>query len=226
MGIREYFRRSSAELRGRKWLAVAAAFFLFLGGTNAALALSHPPVDDSARALFAGAAILRVVALVWIGVVALRRAAASPRRSWIPDGALWLYFLLTLIGFVGPILAGFLGLGLQPFLREGIMQLAGVLVILPFAPWLVAAAVERPLAWSPAPWLVRFREWLPPLALLSLLTVFPLAWLHAWLSGWLIAMKGHAGFVELVLADAVVTTAFVIWSLALQLTAYRRVAQG
>ena len=225
MTVAEYFRRSRDELRGRGWLAAAAAFFLFLGGSNAALALSHPPDSAAARATFLMAAILRVVALVWISVAALRRAVGSPRRRWMPDGGFWLYFLLSMLALAGPVCAGFLSLGLPAPARIAAMQLAGVLIVVPFAPWLVAAAVARPIAWSPARWLTRFRDWLEPLALLSLLTVFPLAWLHAWLSEWLIAMPGHAGFVELAVADALVTALLVIWSLALQLTAYRRVAQ-
>ena len=226
MGIAEYFRRSLDELRGKGMLAAAAAFFILLGGTNAALALSHPSDGSVARATFLVAAILRVVALVWIGVAALRRATESPRRRWMPDGAFWLYFLLTLFALVGPAMAGFLSLGLSAPARIAAMQLASVLIVIPFAPWLVAAAVTRPIAWSPARWLTRFRLWLGPLALVSLLTLFPLGWLHAWLSERLIAMTGRPGFVELALADAFVTALLVVWGLALQLTAYRRVAQG
>jgi hypothetical protein len=226
MGIAEYFRRALGELRGKGWLAAAFLFFVFLGGTNAALALSHPPDSTGAQALFAVAAILRVVALVWISVALLRRAADSPRRRWMPDGAFWLYLLLNMLTFVGPVVAGVLSFGLPAPARIAVMQLATVLIVTPFSPWLVAAAVERPIALSPASWLRHYREWLGPMVLLSLLTVFPLACLHAWLSEWLVAMPGHAGFVELALADGLVTVLLVLWSLALQLTAYRRVAQG
>jgi hypothetical protein len=226
MAFAEYFRRSLGELRGKGAIAVAAAFFIFLGGTNAALALSHPPVGDGAPVLFAVSGVVRVVALFWISVAFLRRAAGSPRRSWLPDGAFWLYFLFNLLTIAGPVAAGVLTLSLSPPARIAVMQLATVLIVVPFSPWLVAAAVERPIAWSPAPWLRRYREWLGPMALLSLLTVFPLAWLHARLSEWLIAMPGRAGFIELALADGLVTVLLVLWSLALQLTAYRRVAQG
>jgi hypothetical protein len=226
MGIAEYFRRSLGELQGKGWLGAAVAFFIFLGGTNAALALSHPPVGDGAPVLFAVAAVVRVVALFWISVAFLRRAVGGLRRAWLPDGAFWLYFLLNLLTIAAPVLAGVLSMNLPAPARIAAMQLATVLIVVPLAPWLVAAAVERPIAWSPAPWLRRHREWLGPMALLSLLTVFPLAWLHAWLSDWLIAMPGHAGFVELALADGLVTALLVMWSLALHLTAYRRVAQG
>jgi hypothetical protein len=222
----EYFRRSRDELRNRKWLFVAVALFVSLGGTNAALALSQPADSDAARAVFAASAILRVLALFWIGVAALRRATGSRRGAWLPDGGFWLYSLLSLLGLAGPVLAGVLSLGLPVPARIAVMQLAAVLILLPIAPWQVAAAVERPLAWSPGPWVTRLGAWLGPLALLSLLTTFPLAWLHAWLSEWLLAMPERAGFVGLALADGLVTTLLVVWTLALQLTAYRRVAQG
>jgi hypothetical protein len=226
MSIAEYLRRTWEELRGPGWLGAAFLFFIFLGGTNAALALSHPPVGDGARAAFAAAAIVRIVALVWISVALLRRAVGSPRRRWMPDGAFFLYFLLNLLVFAAPVLAGLLSAGLPLAAQLALMQLATVLIVVPFAPWLVAAAVERPIALSPSRWMRDFRDWLGPLALLSLLTVFPLAWVHEWLSGWLVAMPGHAGFIELALADGLVTVLLVLWSLALQLTAYRRVAQG
>jgi hypothetical protein len=225
MNSAEYFRGSLGELRGKGWLGAAIAFFTFLGGTNAALALSHSPGGD-APALFAVAAVVRVVALFWISVAFLRRVVGSPRRAWLPDGAFWLYFLLNLVTIAGPLVAGALSMSLPAPARLAVMQLATVLIVVPLAPWLVAAAVERPLAWSPAPWLRRYREWFGPMALLSLLTVFPLACLHAWLSDWLIVMPGHAGFVELALADGLVTALLVMWSLAVQVTAYRRVAQG
>lgn len=226
MGIAEYFRRSCNELRGEGWLAAAVLFFLFLGGTNAALALSQPPAGDGARTIFAVAAIVRVVALIWISVALLRRTVGSPRQKWLPDGAFWLYFLLNLLAFVGPVAAGLLTFSLPAPARIAAMQLATVLIVVPFSPWLVAAAVERPIAWSPAPRLRRFRLWLGPMALLSLLTVFPLACLHAWLSERLIARAGDAGFVALAVADGLVTVLLVLWSLALQRTAYRRVARG
>src|SRR5687767_8257626 len=105
MGITQYFSRSLGELRAKGWLVPAFLFFIFLGGTNAALALSHPPVGESGRAVFAVAAIVRVIALVSISVALLRRTVGSPRRAWIPDGAFWLYFLLNMLALAGPVLA-------------------------------------------------------------------------------------------------------------------------
>lgn len=225
MTIVDYLRRSASELRAMKWPVVAVAALLFLGGTNAALALSHPPVGDT-RTVFVLAAVVRGLALIAISVAALRRATNSPRFAWLPDGGFWLYFGINLLPLAGVVLAGRLLAGMHPGNFALAVQLIGAVLVVPLTPWLVAAAVERPLAWSPAGRFARPGDWLPPLLILSLLILFPLGWLHAWLSEWLVTMAGKPGFVELAVADALVTVLLLLATLALQLTAYRRVAQG
>jgi hypothetical protein len=210
----------------RRWLGIALLFLVFLGGTNAVLAMTKPAEGDAPGLAFALAGLVRVIALVAISVAALRIALKSPRRRWSPDGGFWLYLGLSLVSIGAAALGAALALGLPPIQRMLASQAVAILLVEPLAVWMVAAAVERPLALAPARRLRGLAVWLPPLMLWSTLVVVPLAVLHSWLSMRLMDTAGGAGFWPLVAVDGAVSTLLMMLSLGLRVTAYRSVARG
>jgi hypothetical protein len=221
--LAEFLGEAVAQMRDSRWLPIALLLLLFLGGTNAALALLKPASGAAPGAPFAVVALVRLLAAVAIAVAALRIAAGSPRRPWRPDGGFWLYFLLGLPGIAVAAALAWLGRDLPVVERILLMEFGAIALLTPFAVWFVAIAVERPLAFVP-----RFRRidaWLPALLLWSLLLVAPLASLHAWLSQQMLDSVGTGDFWPLAAMDAVATAVLVLLGLALRLTAYR-VAQS
>jgi hypothetical protein len=217
--LAEFLGAALVQLRDSRWLPIALLSLLFLGGTNATLALLKPAPGVAPSLLFAAAGFIRLFAAVSISVAALRIATASPRHAWMPDGGYWLYFLLGLPGLAIVAAVAWLGRGLPLVERIVVMESVAVAVIVPFSVWFVAVAVEKPLAWIPI--FRRIGDWLLPLLLGSLLLVAPLAVLHAWLSQRLIDTAGTGMFWPLAGTDAVISTLFVLLDLALRATAYR-----
>ena len=82
----EFLGNALAQLRDPRWLPIALLFLVFLGGTNAVLALFKPAPGAAPGSLFLAAGLVRLFAAVAIGVAALRIATGSPRRRWLPDG--------------------------------------------------------------------------------------------------------------------------------------------
>ena len=225
-GPLEFLREALAQLRDPRWRVMAVLFLLFLGGTNALLAVMKPGAGEAPGAAFALAGLVRLAALVSISVAALRIATDSPRPRWKPDAAWWLFLVLGLMSVAVAGACVWLGRGLPVLPRLLLADLAAILLLVPFSAWFVAAAVERPLAWSPAPGLRRTGRWLGPMLLWSLLLAAPLALAHAWLSLELVAAAGTRAFLPLAATDALVSSIYVLLVLALRTIAYRRVAQG
>jgi hypothetical protein len=226
MGGVEFLRGALRQLVDPRWLGPAILFFLFLGGTNAALALLKPAAGAKPGALFALMALVRVVALVSISVAALREAADTTRKPWRPDAGFWLCFLLLLATLVALPIGFLVSRGVPGDPGIALRELVSEVLLVPLGPWIVAAAVERPAAWSPMPWLKRFGVWSLPLLLWSLILLVPLATAHAFLSLGMIDTAWRRGFWPAALADALVTTLLVLLGLALRLAAYRRVARS
>jgi hypothetical protein len=223
-GVGAFLRASVKQMADRRWLGVALLFLVFLGGTNVVLALTKPPEGTSPGIAFTLGGLVRLVALVWISVAALRIATESPRRPWMPDGAFFLYFAISLLAFGAVGLGAALARDLPELQRVIATQIVGLLLIAPLTVWAVAAAVERPLALAP-----RFRglgTWLPPFLLWAVLLVLPLAIVHAGTSLHLLKWAGRDSFWPLAAADAVISTLLVMLTLALRVTAYRSVARG
>jgi GNAT superfamily N-acetyltransferase len=223
-GAGGFLRASIAQLADRRWLGIALLFLVFLGGTNAVLALTKPADGSSPGIAFALAGLVRVVALIAISVAALRIATDSDRRPWRPDGAFFLYFGISLLAFAAVAVGGLVARELPELQRIIATQVVGLLLIAPLTVWAVAAAVERPLALAP-----RFRGlgiWLPPFLLWAMLLVLPLAIVHAGTSLHLLKWAERDGFWPLAAADAVISTLLVMLTLALRVTAYRSVARG
>jgi hypothetical protein len=223
-GFGGFLRAAIAQMADRRWLGIALLFLLFLGGTNAVLALTKPAESSGPGAAFALAGLVRLVALIAISVAALRIATDSTRRPWRPDGAFFLYFGISLLAFAAVALGSLVGRELPDLQRIIVTQVVGLLLIAPLSVWAVAAAVERPLALAP-----RFRAlgtWLPPFLLWAVLLVLPLAIVHAGTSLHLLKWAGRDSFWPLAAADALVSTLLVMLTLALRATAYRSVARG
>jgi hypothetical protein len=218
-------RSAISQLSDRRWLGIFLLFVIFLGGTNAILALAKPAAGAGPGLVFAAAGVVRAVALISISVAALRIAMDSPRRPWMPDGAFFLYFLLSMLSLAASALGAVLGTGLPAMQRLFVIELAAIVAVAPFAVWILATAVERPLAWSPMRHMRGFGVWLPSYLLWSLVLVLPLAWLHGFFSLRLIESAGRTGFWPIAAADALVSTLLVLLILSLRLAAYRSVAR-
>ena len=225
-GAGDFLRATLKQLRDPRWLGIALLFLVFMGGTNAVLALNKPPEGAAPGLAFVLAGLLRVVALVWISVAALRLATASQRRTWMPDGGFFLYLGISLLAFAAIGVGGLVARELPDLQRIVTTQVIGLLLIAPLTVWTVAAAVERPLAFSPAPRFRNLGRWLPPFLLWAVLLVLPLAILHAISSLRLLEWAGQDGFWPLAAADAAISTLVVMITLALRVTAYRSVAPG
>jgi hypothetical protein len=217
--LAEFLAAALAQLRDSRWWPVVLLLIVFLGGTNVVLALYKPAPGAAPGALFLVAGLVRLLAAVAISVAALRIATGSPRRPWLPDGGFWLYFLLGIPGLAITGAAAWLGRGLPLVERILLMEFLAVALLVPFAVWFVAVAVEKPLRWVPT--FRRIGAWLLPLLLWSLLLVVPLAVLHAWLSLRLVDTAGTGDFWPLAAIDAVASALLVLLALALRVTAYR-----
>lgn len=224
MQVGSFAKAAATQLLAKEWRGIALSLFLLLTVTDAIL-LTHPPVPGAKPdAAFAAAGALRALGAVSIAVALLRVAVASPRKKWAFDGAFWLYLAISLaqaaIAYGLTRLAG----GEDSFARLLIIQ-ASLLLFAPFSAWLVAAAMEQPLALAPMPWFRKIGVWLPPLLILLLPMMLVLA-AHGLLTLHLKEIVGQPAFWPLVVADGIVSTVLALALLALRLTAYRAVAKG
>jgi hypothetical protein len=215
--------RTLAELRARGWRHVALIWFALNCVWELVFAAAHPPGTAGSAVLIA-LALLCFLTFMWIAASALRRAAASPRSPWRIDGSLLFYAALhvalaVVIWLAAPVIDG------KSTFGEMLLFAALPLVLIaPLAPWLVAVAVERPLALSPWRFLKQADAWFPPLLLITLALLLPLSLLQSWSS---VALVGFGrGEIGSGLLQAMVSTLAEIASLALALTAYRSVAEG
>jgi hypothetical protein len=213
-----------AALRDRALVAPALLLALFLTATNIVLALTIP-ASRGELLFFIAVALVRVSGVLLFAVAILRILGGSPRRTWAPDAALWLYGATFLFG-IGLTLALTRLAGGREGVLAGLAVGAAVSILTaPFAAWFAAIAVERPLAWRAASWLRDFRRWLPPMLLWSLLLVVPLAQLHAAIDSLLVEGAGSR-FWPLALFDGPLSALLAFLSLALASAAYRSVAKG
>lgn len=212
-------REILAQLADPRWRLPAFLLFVFIALTSAGVAIDRSGAGDGAGVLFALSGLVRLAAVWLLSVALLRIGAGSARPTYLPDGAFWLHGLLSFIPVAAAVA---FQLSLPPEWPIG--GAFANLATLPLAAWFVAAAVERPLAWNPAPWLREFGDWLLPVFVWSLLLVFPIIVVHALLT---VAADGMplAASWWLILVDAGVSTLGALLSLAIGLAAYRRVAK-
>ena len=224
MRVGSFARHAVEQLGAREWRPLALLLFVLLTATQAALVLTRPADGATPGFAFAIAGLIRGVGLVWLSVALLRSATDSPRSRWAPDAGFWFYFLLSLLALAASAVAASIAVGLPELSRVFLVQLVAILLVSPLTVWMVAAAVERPLALAP-----RFRgigEWLPSFLILALVVLVPLASLHARFSFVLLDMGGEGlNFWGLALFDGLLSTLVVLVTLALRLAAYRSVAR-
>jgi hypothetical protein len=196
--------------------------FLLSAASNLALSAAPPPNGFTLAILciLVGESLLAT----WIAAATLRRQAGSPRPAWRPDGALLLYAALHLALAVAASLLGTMIHTTWALPAVAIQAAFGLLLMVPVAPWLVAVAVERPLAASPKRFLRAADSWLLPLLVLAAVILLPLEVVGGLATGALFSL--HGGIVTLGLLAAAVTAASFVASLALALAAYRAVAKS
>ena len=220
----ETFKRTIDQALAREWWPLAAILFVLLGGTNAVLALYAPTPGSLPNPVFTFAALLRGLGAVFMSVALLRTATGSPRGRWNPDGGFLLYLGISLIGFAFPAVAARIGATWPDAPRILFVEFAALILFGPFARWLVAAAVERPLAVSPAPWFRHLGRWFPAYAIVAI-PLMLLASAHAWLSLQLLALPAAGEFWAVAVVDGLLSTLLVLLTMGLRLAVYRGVAQ-
>ena len=202
----------------------ALILLLVLTGSNIVILRNVPLPGEMPPPAFAAAAIVRIVGLIACAVALLRIVTGSARPAWRPDAGLWLYALLTMIGLgIGVAAGALVGAAADPpslLLRSALT----ILLLAPFAPWMVGATVAVPIGWHPAHYLRDFGGWLPWLMFWSLVIVVPMGFAHAIIGLRLIAGAGTL-FWPLALLDGALSTAMALIGFALNAEAYRAVAR-
>lgn len=222
-GLAAFLTAASSRLFSRRLLVPALVLTVLLTASNIVILLNRPEPGQLSWP-FAAAAFVRVAGLFLGTVAVLRLLTGSPRPAWRPDGAFWLYaaiLLLFMAASIGVELAAGGGRGGAAAVVRGVLV---TVATAPFAVWFTAIAVERPLAWRPAPWFRDFGRWLPQLLFWGLLLTTPLNIAHALLGDWLIAGAGR-WFWPVALIDGPLSVAGALLGFALAAEAYRRVAQ-
>lgn len=220
MGVAEFARRGLAQAAAREWRGIALALFVILTVTNIILANHAPAPGGKPDAAFGIAGAVRAIALMSISVALLRVATASPRKRWAFDAGFWLYVAISMVEFVLMAAVASLLADTPETARLAATHLVTVMAMVPLGAWLVAAAVEKPLAAKPAPWFGRAGAWMPPL-FATMIGVVVLASLHAAASLEMLAIAGTPSFYALALVDGLLSTLLVLVTLGLRLTAYR-----
>ena len=219
-----FAQEAFASLGTRRMLLPAVLLALGLTASNIAILYTLPTAGSPDHVPYLIAFLLLVLGLVAFAVAILRILNRSARLPWQPDSSLWLYALALIASVIIGLVAGQLMGGRDSLLSGLATGALAAIVRAPLAPWFVAIAVERPLAWQPWPYLQRFPAWLPALLLWSLLIVVPLSQLHYLLNRMLFVGMG-GWFWPLALLDGALGAAIELLSLALASVAYRRVAR-
>ena len=220
-----FLKEALALLRSPRLVGPALALTVLLTVSNMVVASNVPAQGEKLGVAFAVAAFVRVAGILVLAVAILRTMTGSPRPRFRPDAGFWLYALTFLVG-AGVGVAVRLITGEEDSLRTiALASVLSAIVLAPFAVWFGALAVERPVPWSPAPWLRRPGRWLPHFLFWTLAISTPLAVLHAAIDS--AVVKGARDwFWPLLLFDGPLSTVMAMLGLAFVATAYRRVAQG
>ena len=220
-----FLREAAAPLFRRRMLVPVLALVALLTFTNIVIARNLPPPDGPLSPPFLAAALVRIGGLVVLAVAITRILAASPRSPWRPDGAFWLALLAIILSFAVTESIE-IGVGVRSYPAGLLISSAlSALIVAPFSPWLVAIAAEKPLAWSPLPWLRRFGRWLPQLVVWFLLLVTPPAYLHATINTAVVEGRIDRFWLAM-LFDGPLSAGIALFGLALNNAAYWRVARS
>jgi hypothetical protein len=224
-GVFGFLRETLASLRNSRLLVPALLLTVLLTASNIVILGTAPPEGEVPPLAFVVAAMVRVAGLLLLAVAILRVLTGSVRRTYMPDGAFWLYVLTGVFGFAVSAALGLVAGDRTDPIVGAFIGLAMIAISAPFAAWFTAIAVERPLALNPAPWMRGMGHWLAPLLVWSLLVALPLGQLHAAIDIYLVLGPGD-NFWPLALFDGPLSALLAIFSFALAATAYRRVARG
>lgn len=219
-----FLREALRPLFSRRMLVPALLLALLLTASNIVIVRNAPAPGAALPPLFIAAALARIGGLLCFIVAIVRILAASPRRPWLPDGAFWLSALAAILLFavsapVGAALGSENGV-----LNAAMANVLTTVALAPLAPWLVALAAEKPLAWQPAPWLRNFRAWLPQLIFWAVLLVVPLGLAHGEIDRAVLDGVG-AWFWPAMLVDGPLSAVMALLALGLNNAAYWRVAR-
>jgi len=225
-GLLAFLREAAAPLFSRRLLVPVLLLTILLTASNIVIVRNAPqPGATALPPLFIAAAVARVAGLLVLAIGITRILAASPRPAWMPDGAFWLSVVATILLFAVSALTGAVTGNPTDALGFVVSDILFILIVAPFAPWLVALAAEKPLAWRPGPWLRKWQMWLPQLIFWSLLLVTPLAFVHASIDNAAIRGLGDR-FWPAMLFDGPLSVVVALVGLALNNAAYRRVARS
>ncbi|HEX8379106.1 MAG TPA: hypothetical protein VF619_01000 [Allosphingosinicella sp.] len=220
-----FLREALALLSAPRLLVPALVLMVLLTVSNIVIASTVPAEGEKLGPAFAVAALVRVAGLLVLAVAILRTMTGSARPRFRPDAGFWLY-ALTFVAATGVSVAVRLLTGEDDSLGSiAVGNLVTGVVMAPFAVWFGALAVERPVPWSPAPWLRGLRLWLPHFLFWTLLVITPMAVLHAAIDS-SVVKDARDWFWPLLLFDGPLSTVMALLGLAFIAAAYRRVAEG
>jgi hypothetical protein len=225
-GLIAFVREALALLASPRLIVPALVLTVLLTASNIVIALNAPREGAGGLgAAFAIAAFVRVAGLLVLAVAILRIMTGSPRPAYLPDAGFWLYALTFLVGVaVSAAVRIVVGAG-DSIASIALVNAAVAVVTSPLAVWFGAFAVERPVPWSPAPWLRDLGRWLPYFLFWTLAVVTPLGILHATID--MNVLKGvWTSFWPLLLFDGPLSAVMALFGLSLIAAAYRRVARG
>jgi hypothetical protein len=220
-----FLREALALLSTPRLLVPALALMVLLTASNIVVASNVPAEGEKLGAAFAIAAFARVAGILVLAVAILRTMTASARPRFRPDAGFWLYALTFLVSAAVGVAVRLI-VGEDNSLRTiALASVVSAVLLAPFAVWFGALAVERPVPWSPAPWLRGLGFWLPHFLFCTLTVTTPLAVLHAAIDTSVVE-GARDWFWPLLLFDGPLSTVMALFGLALVAAAYRRVARG
>jgi hypothetical protein len=220
-----FVREAFDSLYTPRLLLPALLLAVLLAASKIAILSNLPTAQNPDHLPYLLAFMLMVLVILAFVVAILRILNGSARPPWQPDSSLWLYALTFIVSALIALSADLLLGGRNDQLSGLAAAALDTAVRAPLAPWFVAIAVERSLAWRPGPWLTGFRIWLPSLLLWGFLIVVPLNHLQLMLN-WRYLVSGTDWFWPAALVEGALGAAIELLALALASVAYRRVARG
>jgi hypothetical protein len=222
-GLTSFVSEAASIILRRPMLVPTLLLLVVLTGSNLAILLNLPQPGVLPPLPFLIAAFVRIAGILLLSSAILRIGAPSERPAWRLDGGFWLYSLAIFaslgLAFVEALLLG------NPNDPPGLAlrSVISMIVMAPFAPWIVGMNLAKPLGWNPTRFMRDFRRWLPALIFWSLLLITPMGVLHAMIDIRLAAGVGEL-FWPLALFDGALSTVIALTGFGLNLAAYRRVA--
>ncbi|MEO7178012.1 MAG: hypothetical protein ABIW83_04140 [Allosphingosinicella sp.] len=224
-GVAGFLSSALRPLFARPVFILILLLGVLLTASNIVILHNAPVKGQMPPVAFIAAAFVRVAGLLVMSVAILRRINASPRPAWSPDTGFWLFVLTFAVEAAATGALTMAAGGPEAQLAGLLVNVGATFVFAPLAAWFIALAVERPLAWRPAPWLRGWSLWLAPYLIWMVLLAIPLGAMHQAIDTRLVKGAGE-GFWPLALIDGPLSLILCIVGLALASEAYRRVARG